>query len=395
MATTLTDTEDAAVTDTVVVNAAGRIEIHHALYGTMVLPANVPAERLEEVRALQRRRRDLVPLAFGTGTWKAYRSAWKTFSAWCADLGYEPLCGDVEVLSQYLVHMERRDPVTGRPVYKRSTIDVHWSAISVAYEHAGRPIDSRDPRLSLLLKAIRRSKRNESVDDADPINLALLRAMLRVCPAGIMGLRAKAVILTGYLGCMRRSEIEGLYVSDADLHHEYADGLYGVRFRIRSSKTDQEGRGSLAGVPDADDPDLNLRAALEAWLEARTVMSGGRALDGEDPLFCALTKSGKPKRTPLTGHVINIIVQDLVAEVRRRVFADEAEQKRLGLFQKTDFSAHSLRAGMATEVAKRGGDTTELMQTGRWKSAQVASRYVKDRDAFGGAARVLGKVIRN
>ncbi|WP_042696641.1 tyrosine-type recombinase/integrase [Azospirillum sp. B506] len=332
----------------------------------------LPADRLEEVRALQQRRRDLVPLAFSAGTWKAYRSAWKSFTTWCASLGYEPLSGDVEVLSQYLTHLERRDPVTGRPVYKRSTIDVHWSAISVAHKHAGRPIDSRDPRLSLLLKAIRRSKRNEGVDDADPINLALLRALLRACPPGIVGLR----------------------VSDADVHHEYADGLYGVRFRIRSSKTDQEGLGSLAGVPDVDDPDLNPRAALEAWLEARTVMAGGRPLDREAPLFCALTKSGKPKATPLTGHVINALVQDLVAEVRRQVIADEAEQKRLGLFQKYDFSAHSLRAGMATEVAKSGVDTTELMQTGRWKSAQVASRYVKDRDAFGGAARVLGKVAR-
>jgi site-specific recombinase XerD len=178
-----------------------------------------------------------------------------------------------------------------------------------------------------------------------------MRDMAHAAPAGLKGLRDRALLLLGFGGAFRRSELVALDVADLEQTES------GLRVTIRRSKTDQEGIGTTIAI---------VRGgvccpvkALRAWLDAAGITEGA--------VFRPLRKGGKVQNHRLTSKS----VCDLV-----KAYAD-----RVGL-DGDAFSAHSLRSGFLTSAARRGASVFKMRDVSRHKSMDVLQAYVRDADMF-------------
>src|SRR5262245_57335119 len=167
----------------------------------------------------------------------------------------------------------------------------------------------------------------------------------------LRGLRDRAILLLGFAGAFRRSELVGLDVTDL----EFCTG--GLRVSIRKSKTDQEGlgvkiaiaRGSTACPVDA----------VSAWLKASAIIEG--------PLFRPVTRTQKISDRRLSARAVGQLVK--------------AYARRAGL-KAADFSGHSLRSGFLTSAAAHGASIFKMMDVSRHKSVDTLWGYVRDAEMF-------------
>ena len=199
-------------------------------------------------------------------------------------------------------------------------------------------------------KGIRR-KLGVAQRQAAPVCVPELRAMTATLPDGLRGVRDRAMLLVGFAGAFRRSELVGLDVADLAFDAE------GLTVTLRRSKTDQEGAGRKVGVPYGSDPATCPVRALRAWLEATGIEVGA--------LFVGVNRHGR-----LTGkRLAGVDVARLVKRCAEAAGLDPAR-----------FSGHSLRAGLATAAAKAGKSRSarswRRRGTGRsrWCGATSATR---------------------
>jgi len=170
-------------------------------------------------------------------------------------------------------------------------------------------------------------------------------------PANLAGLRDKAILLVGFAGAFRRSELVAIDYGDVILTDA------GLVLTVRRSKTDQEGAGRDVGIPRSRKASPTCPvAALEAWLEA----SLGYERNEKSPVFRSI-QHGTPGQR-LAGKA----VAEIVKKAAQRVGLDP-----------TKFAGHSLRSGFATSAARGGADLQFIMaQTGH-KNTDVARRYIQ------------------
>ncbi len=186
-----------------------------------------------------------------------------------------------------------------------------------------------------------------------------LRAMVEAQPGTLKGSRDRALLLVGFWGALRRSELVGLDISAGGSGSGWVERTPdGARVTLRHSKTDQTGAGVTIGIPPHHDPALCPVLALEAWLSAAGLESG--------PAFRAVTRHGK-----------------LGGRLGARAFARvvQAAATAVGL-EPSDWAAHSLRRGWATAAAAAGVSQWAIMRHGRWKSESVARGYIAEGSLF-------------
>jgi integrase len=177
------------------------------------------------------------------------------------------------------------------------------------------------------------------------LELDALRSVIAGISDDPRGVRDRALMLIGWSGALRRSELAGIHVEDLRFESE------GLILRIRRSKTDQEAAGDHVAIPFGKEPLTCPVQALHAWL-AISAESG--------PVFRRIDRHGNTGSS-LTPTAIAVIIQKRV-EIAGIV---------------GDFGGHSLRAGFATAAARAGRTETAIMRHGRWKSVQVARRYIR------------------
>jgi integrase len=201
------------------------------------------------------------------------------------------------------------------------------------------------------MKGIRRSL-GVAPSQKDPISPAELRAMVQSRPETLQGLRDRALLLVGFAGAFRRSELVSLDVGDVTW------GEDGCTATLRRSKTDQEGEGRKVGIPFGSSPEFCPVRTLQAWVEAAGLTVG--------PLF-----------RPVKGSTVSAarLSDKAVARlVKRAAEAAGLDPSRV--------SGHSLRSGLATAAAKAGKSERSIMaQTGH-RSAQMVRRYIRDGELF-------------
>ena len=143
---------------------------------------------------------------------------------------------------------------------------------------AGQESDTRHPYIKEVWAGIRRDK-GATKEGKAPLLTDDLRLMVARLPDNILGLRDRALLLLGFAGAFRRSELVGLNIEDLEPAPE------GLIVHLRSSKTDQEGQGSIKGIPYGFRPETCPVRTLQAWLEASAIEEG--------PIFRSLTRHGK------------------------------------------------------------------------------------------------------
>jgi integrase len=235
---------------------------------------------------------------------------------------------------------------------KVATIERRLSTISQAHQLAGYESPTKTATVREVMKGIRRELSTAPVKKK-AITLAELRGIVATCGTDLQGRRDRALLLIGFLGALRRSELIALNVEHVAFEDE------GLRLLITRSKTDQEGVGREIGLPASKQTELCPVLALRAWCGTARISSG--------PIFRRLNRSGKPLSTPLTPHAVGLII-------KRRVAQAGLDPERYG--------GHSLRSGFCTAAAKAGVPEYQIARQSGHRSMQVLRGYVQSGGIF-------------
>jgi integrase len=278
-------------------------------------------------------------------TVKRYRAAWAIFTAWCDDQGLAPLPAEPATVAAFMA--ARAD--AGRRVL---TIELELTAIGEAHKAAGFASPRAHPAVVATRKGIRRRLGMAPIQKT-ALSIVQLRAILVALPNRLIGTRDRALLLLGFAGAFRRSELVGLDVDDLAFCPE------GLRVTLRRSKTDQEGSGRTVGIPTSTDPAMCPMRAVRAWLDDAKVTSG--------PVFREVARYGQVGATRLANRVVGSVVKRAASAV--------------GL-DPSQLAGHSLRAGYATSAAQAGKPVFAIQQQTGHKSVAMVSRYVRAVDLF-------------
>jgi site-specific recombinase XerD len=286
---------------------------------------------------------DYARAAHAANTRRAYQADWRDFARWCEEAEVTALPAEPATIGTYLA-----DRAATRTV---ATLARRLAAISTAHRLAGHHLDTRHPAIRTVMQGIRRTH-GTAPRRANPIRTSMLRALLDTCGTKkLIDRRDRALLLLGLASALRRSELAALTVANVDFVAE------GVKLDVARSKTDQEGAGQFVGVVATGSETCPV-AALRAWLEIAGITEGA--------VFRAINRHGRIANR-LSDRAIALIV-------KRRAAAASLDP--------TAHSAHSLRAGCATEAAARGVEERDIGRHTRHHSIPVLRGYIRAGSLF-------------
>ncbi len=316
-------------------------------------PQRLEAERLY-ARSLQFQK-DGTP----ANTKRAYEGDWKRFEAWCVLWGHRALPASPQVVILYITHLA--DPERTGGSQKPATIERAMAAVSHYHKVRGYVPPRQSVHVQQHLQKVKNALKM-APEEAPPLLVRHLEKIVARMPATEpIAMRDKALLLVGWAGALRRSELAALDRQDAVFTSE------GVVLTIRSSKTDQDGQGEKIPIEPAQNPDLCPVSALRAWLEACPFNPAAYFLDLLFPrtYFGGLT----PERIP--EWEINQVVKTWARKA-------DLTPDQPGV----EFSGHSLRAGFITEAARAGRADWQIMTHSRHKSYESFRRYIRRANLF-------------
>jgi integrase len=286
-------------------------------------------------------------------TLRAYASDWADFTAWTAARDLVALPAEPETVALYLTDLAH----TLRP----ATITRRMAAISVEHQRLGLPSPTTDPRVREIMRGIRRTI-GTARREAAPAGIGEIRRMTARLPDTLAGTRDRALLLIGFAGALRRSELVALDLDDVEDHER------GLTLHLRASKTDQEREGRRIAIPRGTDPETCPVRALRAWLAAAKINDG--------PLFRSVDRHGNIANARMSDRAVSLVVKRAAA--------------RAGLDPDL-YSGHSLRAGFATTAAANGASERAIANQTGHRSMEVLRRYIRHGTLFtDNAATMLG-----
>jgi integrase len=235
---------------------------------------------------------------------------------------------------------------------KVGSIQRRLNAIAEAHKATGLESPTRSPIVVNTMKGIRRTL-GTAPDQKAPAFTDDIRAMVDATDAGLIGVRDRALILLGFAGAFRRSELASLDVEDC------AFGKDGLTITLRRSKIDQEAVGRKIGIPYGSNPETCPVRNAQAWIEQAGIVTG--------PLMRPINRHGQVQSRRLAGSEIARIVKKLAL----RAGLDPAK-----------YAGHSLRAGHATSAAIAGASERSIMNQTGHRSVQMVRRYIREGSLF-------------
>ena len=265
------------------------------------------------------------------------------------------LPADPDVVAMYLTDM------ADSGVFKASTLSRRLVSLAQVHKAAGHKSPTSDETVRLVNAGIRRTI-GTAVRVVKPVITKDLRLMVETCGDDPAGVRDRALLLLGFAGALRRSEIAALNVGDIE---QTSDGLV---VTLRRSKIDQEAAGIRTGIPYGSRPATCPVRAYRAWVQAAGLQEGA--------VFRPIDRHGNIAHGRITDRGVALIVK------RRAEMAG---------MDPTEVSGHSLRAGLATSAAAAGVQERVIAQTTGHKSMAVLRRYIGEGDLFNeNAASAVG-----
>lgn len=333
--------------------------------------------------------------ALPAATRAAYAADWARFTAWTARAGLTSLPADPAVVGEYLAEAASVVDESGVWVYAPSTL-ARWTAgINAVHRAAGYPSPGADPAVAAVLRGIR-ATRAQPPRRVKPLRLTQLTVVLQqietvTWPGAVIGRRDYALLLAGFAGALRRSELAHQEVWDVEIED---DGT--VTLRLRRSKTDQDAAGATVAYPRGSTPLTCTACALLSWggillawqqtgragvlqsllqdrgrsrrthrcasQEAQAVWPELRATDPTGPVFRSVTKAATISTRPISGATVAAVVQ------RRLTTAG---------IDPAGYAGHSLRAGFVTDAFTNGANAHEIMRQTRHASPATLEAYAR------------------
>jgi integrase len=288
-------------------------------------------------------------------TLRAYAADLAHFKAWCEAHPFQPMPASAETVGAYLA--------AAGLGYALPTLRRRVAAIARAHRIAKHPLDTRHPAIRETLRGIGRAH-GEPARRAAALTTPEIRRLVEVCGDDLSGLRDRALLLLGFAGALRRSEIVGL-----DAAHVRPTPT-GLRLMIPRSKSDTAGEGAEVGITLGSQADTCPVRALQVWLVAAEITDG--------PIFRRVTQWRTVGKQRLHPDAVRQIL------IRR---ADAAGIKGTLLEPVTP---HGMRAGFVTTAYRNGVPDEEIMHHTRHRSLTTMRSYV--RRAKLGTASPSGKL---
>ncbi len=278
-------------------------------------------------------------------TARAYECDWRHFRSWCEARGAIALPASATAVATFLAS----EAIRG---LKPSSLGRRLAAIRAVHLRAGHESPTTSETVRATLRGIRRSVGVRPVQKR-PLLAELVRELAERCDATTLaGLRDRALLLVGFAGAFRRSELVGIDVTDLEFRPE------GMLVHVRRSKTDQEGAGQLVAIP-AGGARCPVHA-LSMWLLHASIDDGA--------VFRGIWKGGRRARpTRLSEGAVATIVQARVESLGQ----DPAR-----------YGGHSLRAGLLTSAARAGKSIWKMRDQSRHTSVDTLAGYIRDEERF-------------
>ena len=270
-----------------------------------------------------------------SNTLRAYKADYKDFARFCIKHGFKSMPTEPKILSLYLTHLSQTS--------KFSTLKRRLASISVIHRISGHYIDTKHPMITENLMGIKRVKGSYQ-KAKKPLLINDLKSIVNVIDKDKNEKRKaknRALILIGFAGAFRRSELVAILYEDIDFVSE------GVKIFVKRSKTDQSGEGMTKGIPYFSNQKYCPVISLKNWLEKSEVKSG-RIFDMSDKSVALTVK----KYTAIAG------------------------------LDPNKYSGHSLRSGFATSTAELGAEERSIMAMTGHKTTQMVRRYIQEANLF-------------
>lgn len=303
---------------------------------------------------------DYARAAASDNTLKAYAKDWAHFARWCRMKGAEPLPPSSEMIGLYLADLAAGSGHA--PALSVATIDRRLSGLAWNYAQRGFTLDRKNRHIATVLAGIKRKHGRPPVQK-EAILAEDILAMVATLPYDLRGLRDRAILLLGYAGGLRRSEIVGLDVHKDDTPDsggwiDFFDKGVLLTLNAKTGWREVEiGRGSKEQTCPVH--------AIKQWLHFAKIDFG--------PVFVGTSRDGrKALETRLNDKHVARLIKRTVLDAGIR--ADLAEKERLGLF-----SGHSLRAGLASSAEV---DERHVQKHLGHVTAEMTRRYQRRRDRF-------------
>ena len=282
-------------------------------------------------------------------TVRAYKSDFNDFGLFCAQNGFKSLPSEPNIVSLYLTHLSSKDA-------KMSTLKRRLVSIGVIHKLKGHYLDTKHPSIIENIMGIKRRK--GSIQKAKkPLLINYLKKLIDVIDKEkneeIKKLRDRSILLIGFSGGFRRNEIVSLDYDDLEFMQE------GLKIRLKRSKTDQFGEGSIKGLPYFDNSQYCPVVSIKKWIEISKISSGA--------IFRRFTKGSKLSNNRLTDQSVALLIKDYL---------------KLAGIESKNYSGHSLRSGFATSAAESGAEERSIMAMTGHKSTEMVRRYIKEANLF-------------
>ena len=281
-------------------------------------------------------------------TLRAYKSDFKDFSTFCAKYNLNSLPTEPKIVSLYLTHLSKNS--------KMSTLKRRLVSISMVHKLKGHYLDTKHPIIIENLMGIKRSI-GSIQKGKKPILINNLKLIINAIDDqiddDIKKLRDKSIILIGFGGGFRRSELISINHDDLEFVPE------GLKIIIRRSKTDQLGEGMVKGLPYFNNEKFCPVINLKKWLEISKIKSG--------PIFRRFSRGLKISDKRLTDQSVVLLIKKYL---------------NLAGIENKNYSGHSLRSGFATVAAESGADERSIMAMTGHKTTQMVRRYIREANIF-------------
>tara|TARA_X000001036_G_scaffold436892_1_gene480960 strand:- start:3160 stop:4113 length:954 start_codon:yes stop_codon:yes gene_type:complete len=305
-------------------------------------------ELLTDVKKLHEETLENLKSSKANNTLRAYKSDFKDFGAFCAKHGFNSIPTEPKVVSLYLTHLSNTS--------KTSTLRRRLVSIGVVHKLKGHYLDTKHPVIIENLMGIKRKKGSIQIGKK-PILINHLKQIINTIDEQktekIKKLRDRTLILIGFGGGFRRTELISIDHEDIDLVEE------GVKITLRRSKTDQFGEGHVKGLPYFTNEKYCPVTSLKNWLNLSKIKTG--------PIFRRFSKGSTLTNHRLTDQSVVLIIKNYL---------------KLAGIENKNFSGHSLRSGFATVAAESGADERSIMAMTGHKTTQMVRRYIREANIF-------------
>ena len=291
---------------------------------------------IKDINSIEIETLDNIRSSKSANTIRAYKSDFNHFVDFCKKNNFKPLPADPKIVSFYITHLSSNSKV--------STLKRRLASISVIHKIKGHYIDIKHPLIIENLMGIQR-KKGVFQKSKNPILINELKEIINVIEKIERNenkkARDRALILIGFSGGFRRTELVSIEIEDLEFTKE------GVKIFIKRSKTDQSGEGMIKAIPYFKDKSFCPICFLKQWLE--------------------VSKINKGLIFDISDKMVSILIKKYLSAAG---------------FDPKKYSGHSLRSGFATVAADSGADEKSIMTMTGHKTTQMVRRYIKESNLF-------------